>query len=507
MTTARAQSWQMSPLDALMFRGDEHPRTLSVVGALFMFDGPLPRRRLVDVLVHASERFPRLRQRPITPPLRMLLPQWADDPNFDVQEHVRQIAVVAPGSLAETLDVIRTELAAPFETDRPLWDAVSLTGLADGRGALFFRMSHAVTDGQGALRLFDALFGAGSARSRRRARVPTPEPLPDPRAVQVEALARLPEQALKYATQQLPGLFAFARDALRDPVTFAGTAEKYLASARRVLTPPCPPAPALAARSFERRCAVLTLSLTRLKRAARRFGATVNDLYLAAITDALRRYQLALGIEPQDVRLAVPVDLRRGSEEAAGNYIGALNLVAPASEPDPTQRVVAIHEAMAAGRAEPGIAAPSMVAPLLARMPDVAFERLVESIPRADVQASNVRGPSERPVLAGRRVLAVYPFGPVPGVAAMFAMLSLGDECFAAVHFDPASFVKPETFAECIQRGFAEVLAAGGQPATVDPPVLDHGPIPIRAARRAGRHDVRKNPSRGSSRGQTQRRL
>jgi hypothetical protein len=241
----------------------------------------------------------------------------------------------------------------------------------------------------------------------------------------------------------------------------------------------------------------MTLSLTRLKRAARKSAASVNDLYLAAITDALRRYQSALGIAPQDVRLAGPVDLRRGSEQAAGNYIGALNLVAPASEPDPARRLTAIREAMASGRAEPGLAAPALFASVLARMPDVAFERLVGNIPRADVQASNVRGPSERPALAGRRVLAAYPFGPVPGVAAMFAMLSVADECFIAVHFDSASFVEPETFAKCIRHGFAAVLAAGGQTAALEAPVLDHGRNAGRTARKAARRDGAKGRTRG----------
>jgi hypothetical protein len=138
-----------------------------------------------------------------------------------------------------------------------------------------------------------------------------------------------------------------------------------------------------------------------------------------------------------------------------------------------------------------------MIAPLLARMPDVAFERLVGNIPRADVQASNVRGPSERPTLAGRRALAAYPFGPVPGVAAMFAMLSMADECFVAVHFDPASFVEPETFAACVRQGFAAVLAAGGQPAVLEAPVLDHGQNPGRTTRKTARRDGAKGQSRG----------
>ncbi len=474
----------MLALDALMFRGDEHARSLSVVGGLFLFDGPLQRRQVARAVAHAAASFPRLRQRAVVPPVRLALPYWADDPDFDVEDHLRERRVAAPGSLSELLDEIRPELAAPLEDDRPLWEALLLTGLAGDRGALFFKMSHAMTDGQGALRLFDALFGASAAPTTRRPRSGRKAPRPDPSTLQNQAPAGLPQQLLARTARLLPSLLGVARDAIQDPAAFAGSAEKYLASVQRVLSPPCPPAPVLAQRSLERRCAVLTLSLARLKRAARACNASINDLYLAAVTNALRRYQTTMGVTPQDVPLAVPVDLRAGGEDAAGNYIGALNLVAPASEPDPERRLAALHAAMAAGRSEPAIAAPALIAPLLARVPDIAFERLVARIPRADVQASNVRGPTARPVLAGRRVLALFPFGPVPGVGAMIAMLSLADECFVAVHFDPASFTAPETFAECLREGFGEVLAAGGESGSIAAPVLDHGPRRQRLARR-----------------------
>jgi len=98
-----------------------------------------------------------------------------------------------------------------------------------------------------------------------------------------------------------------------------------------------------------------------------------------------------------------------------------------------------------------------------------------------------VRGPTARPVLAGRRVLAIYPFGPVPGVGAMIAMLSLADECFVAVHFDAASFTAPGKFAECLREGFGEVLEAGGESGAIGAPVLDHGESRRRpAARKPG---------------------
>jgi hypothetical protein len=265
---------------------------------------------------------------------------------------------------------------------------------------------------------------------------------------------------------------------------------------------PCPSAPALSGRSLARRCAVLEVPLPRLKRAARKLGSSINDLYLAAVAGALREYQQAVEAVPADVPLAIPVNLRGGDESVAGNYIGAITFALPASEADPARRLDAIRSAVKAGRGEPAIRAHSLVAPLLARMPDTVLERVLKGLPRADVQASNVPGPAVQPWFAGRRVLAAFPFGPVPGVGAMITMLSVADTCFLAVHLDAASFAKPEAFASCLRQGFAAVLEAGGQSGAIATPVLDHGPSPpprveARAAHpHRGRHSSRSARAR-----------
>jgi WS/DGAT/MGAT family acyltransferase len=478
MEAEREQVEAMAALEALLYRGDEHPRMLSLVGGLYLLERPPPQRRLMQSLERASRAFPRLRQRAVVPPLRLVLPHWVDDPDFDLASHVRHVPVAAPGSLREVLDTIRPELSSPLDDDRPLWEALLLCGIEGGRSALFLRMSHAMMDGIGALRLSEALFDAGPAPAKKRFSRSSMPAAPSPAELQGQALARMPREALAGALRLLPGLLGTTRSALQNPAAFARAAEGYVASVRRVTGLACPPAPALSGRGFSRRCAVMSVPLPRLKRAARKLKSSINDLYLAAIAGALHRYQTTVGVAPKDVPLAVPVNLRRGNEPSAGNYIGALNLTLPASEPDPVRRLQLIREAVQAGRAEPALRAHSLLAPLLSRMPDILLERVLAVIPRADVQASNMPGPAARPYLAGRRVLAAYPFGPVPAVGAMITMLSVADECFVGVHLDPASFTRPEALLSCLQEGFSEILEAGGQPGEVESPFLDHGPAP-----------------------------
>jgi diacylglycerol O-acyltransferase len=488
MTMEHEKTEAMAALDALLYRGDEHPRMLSVVGGLYVLDGPLQPRRLMQSLERATRAFPRLRQRAVVPPLRLVLPHWVADAEFELANHVRHVAVAAPGSLSEVLDVIRPELSAPLDADRPLWEALRLSGLEGGRDALFFRMSHALTDGIGAMELFAALFDDGPRRTAKRTARARAEPSPSltPVDLQGRALARMPQDAVAATMRLLPGLVGIARSVVEDPAAFTASTERYLASVRRVMGLPCPPAPTLAGRSFARRCAAMTVPLPRLKQAARKLDCSVNDLYLGAIAGALRHYQAAAGVTPTDVPLAVPVNLRRGDEATAGNFIGAISLAAPASLGDATERIAVIRQSMKAGRTEPAIRTHALLAPLLARMPDTVLERVLAQVPRADVQASNVPGPATRPRLAGRAVVAAYPFGPVPGVGAMITMLSVADDCFIAAHFDPASFTDAEALASCLHQGFVEILEAGAQSGDIPAPVLDHASPRRRPGRRRG---------------------
>jgi hypothetical protein len=77
---------------------------------------------------------------------------------------------------------------------------------------------------------------------------------------------------------------------------------------------------------------------------------------------------------------------------------------------------------------------------------------------RVDLQASNIPGPSTRLFLAGSEIRQLYPFGPLPGAAAMITMLSYAGTCCIGVVMDEAAVEEPELFVTCIREGFAEVL-------------------------------------------------
>jgi HAD superfamily hydrolase (TIGR01490 family) len=286
-------------------------------------------------------------------------------------------------------------------------------------------MSHAVTDGVGAVRLFGALFDT-EARPNRRPLPPAPIPEDvTPQELQRAELARLPATLADTAASLALGATRTAARAVLYPSRSAARAEEYVRSLGRIFGAQAKPSPLLAGRSLERRLVGLDVPLEALKRAGKAGGGSLNDAYLAAVTGALRLYHEALGAAVESLPVAIPVNLRRDEDPAEGNFFGAVVIAAPVGVADPAERMSRIHEQVQAGRAEPAIAAPGALSPLFARLPENIRAALAEGMPKPDIQASNVPASPVPIYVAGSRIERAWAFGPVPGAGAMLTLQSL----------------------------------------------------------------------------------
>jgi WS/DGAT/MGAT family acyltransferase len=467
---------QMRPFDAWLFRGEGQLRTRATVMAACVLARAPASGRLVEVFERVSRVVPRLRQRVVAPAVPLFLPSWIVDPDFDLDAHL-SFEQVGPGaSLDVLLDVVREQMASRLDPLRPLWQATLLQGFRGGRAALLLKLSHAITDGIGAQRLFAQVF-SDSARAPRE---PMP-PLPVPEDVTADelladAVAAVPLAATRAAIGAGRNLAAGASRWLAHPLASAGAIRDYAASVNRLLGQQGRPAPGLAARGPERFCAVLDLPLAALRRAARAADASVNDAYLGAVSAVMRRYLVKVGAPAPSLPLAMPVNLRRGDEPAEGNHFGGIALALPLEPSDPRERIAQIRTRVREGRAEPAIGLPFLVAPLMARLPQDLLDDLSRRTPAPDVQASNVAGSPRPQYVAGVRIESFWAFGPVPGIAAMFTMHSLAGRCYVAINGDAAAIRDPVLFGSCLRAGFEEVLRlGGGRPARLRPAHVSHG--------------------------------
>jgi diacylglycerol O-acyltransferase / wax synthase len=453
---------ELSPLDYLMHRGEAHPETRSAFLGVEILDRPADWHRVREAMDRASRVVVRMRQKVVIPPVPITPPRWVVDPDFDLDYHVRRVALPAPGTLRQLLDLAEVTLQSPLDTSRPLWEAVFVEGLEGDRSALLSKFSHAITDGLGGIALFEQVYDT----ERDPAPRPMP-PVPIPRDVTGTdllrgSLRRLPETAAAAGGRLLGRAAGDIGRLIRSPVPTVAEAIGFAGSVGRLLgPPPAAPSPLLRGRSLVSRTHVLEVPLADLRAAAKAAGGSVNDAYLAALSGGLGRYHEALGVPVAELPLALPVSLRTADDPAAGNRITGVTIAAPVGEPDPAERIRLVREQVIARRGEPALDVLDRIAPVLSLLPDAALESVTARITPPDIQASNVPGYGQETFLAGARVDRQYGIGPLPRVAMMSVLISRAGICTVTFRYDTASFVAPDLLEKSLQLGFDEVIELG----------------------------------------------
>ena len=461
---------ELSPVDYLLHRGEAHPATRSAFMDLEILDQPADWSRLREAMDRASRVVIRMRQKVVIPPVPTTPPRWVVDPDFDLDYHLRRVALPAPGTLRQLLDLAEVTLQSPLDTSRALWEAVYVEGLAgDGpgneqgdRSALLIKLSHAITDGLGGLALFEQIYDTErDAEPRPMPPVPIPRDLSGEDLVR-DSLRQIPATTLSTGRNWLGQALGTASRLVIQPGPTVAEVVGFADSARRMLgAPPVEPSPLLRRRSLMTRSFVLELPLTDLRAAAKAVGGSVNDAYLAALCGGLSRYHEVLGVPVEALPLTIPVSLRTDDDPASGNRFTGVTIAAPLGEPDPAERMKQVREQVLARRSEPAIDVIGRIAPVLSLLPDEALLAVTERITPPDIQASNVPGYAQETFLAGARVERQYGMGPLPRVAMMAILISRAGTCTVTVRYDTASFTAADELEKCLQAGFDEVVELG----------------------------------------------
>jgi WS/DGAT/MGAT family acyltransferase len=361
-----------------------------------------------------SERIhfiPRLRQRLEEPPLGIANPVWSDDTGFDIDWHVRQVSLPAPGDEAELGALVGREFSHRLDRARPLWEATLIEGLHDGRQGLLFKVHHALVDGMAAIGMAALVLDP----SEQPLEIPPPEREWEPRKYDMRRhAARLASRPLQRAQKvMLDGMLrALDPDPRRAAADMLKASEVALQLARQ--RPSAPMTPLNRPISPNRRYAIAHGELQAFKAAGKRAGGTVNDAVLAVVAGMLGRY-LPETLDRAPVAL-VPVSVREANESGElGNRISTVLVDLPVSEPELENRIRAINAqtsklkdsaAVRAGALMVGAAglAPPLVSGMLARA--------MGSVRAFNLVVSNLPGPQQPFYLSGVRMREVYPVVP-----------------------------------------------------------------------------------------------
>lgn len=455
---------RMNATDALFWQMDLIPELRSTVGAIVLLER-LPRReRIRDTFERVTSELVRMRQRVVEVPWNLAPPEWVDDDQFDLDYHLRSLAVPAPGGMEELLAEISPLYATPLDRNRPLWEAYVAEGLLGGRGAIFVKMHHCLTDGVGGTRLFEALLG----NKQEPDLPPIRAQLIEPRSTSLGAM--LWRAQLHNAGEAVRTAGSLARTlgeaALNPPATLTSVwqgARTLLGFGSELLKVPAR-SPLHDRRSLSRRLATFEMPLAEVELACKRLGATHNDIMLTIVSGAMHRWHTSRGADVKMLRATVPVNLRAATEDAAaGNRIALLALSLPVGEPDALERLRVIQERM--GRVKSDRRA--TVYPLLARamtlMPTAISTALArQQTSRTNFVCTNVPGPSKTCYLAGESIEGIYAYAPLVGDHPVaIALFTYRGTIFGGLDVDPMAMHDLPHFVDALRESSDEVLGMG----------------------------------------------
>ncbi len=399
------------PMLDLMFFLTENQDNPRHVGAVLIFERP--RRGGAKVLNQVIDAY---RQATPVPPfnripvlLRAGLPEWHEVDDFDMDWHVQQRALPAPGSDAQ-LDELVAELHAPMlERTRPGWRVYFIDGLERNRFAIFIKVHHSLVDGESGIELVHRSLSRTQRDRRIRTLIETSLPAPA-NAMPQELLPRLETEAAKAARAALAIGWGSGHLLEEGLAGLRGYSKQTIRPFTAPLTPMNEPI------RNARAITHTVLPLQAMQSVARAWGSTLNDVALCVLDAAMNRYLRSIGRPAERALVAIcPVSLQDRELKQATTEVSIFwtPLGTPSATVGRRMRQVMANTRAAKERIR---TLPKDVAYAYAVLTFAAGETLA-LIPRqsvdfflpSNVLISNVRGPSDPLYLNGARLEALCP--------------------------------------------------------------------------------------------------
>jgi diacylglycerol O-acyltransferase len=319
------------------FLWQEDRGTHAHIGWVMIFGGPPP--AYADLLKHVKARLhlvPRYRQKLAFPPLQLALPLWIDDPRFNLEYHVRDAALPAPGSLEQLRALAGRIFSQRLDRSKPLWELWLVQGLHDRRFAIINKAHRAVVDGIAGVDISTVLFDTSPEPTpvppATQPWLPRPEPSPaDLVTAGIRDLATGPIEAARQAWRRLD-----------DPDATIAAAREVAQGLRELgaayVRPPSP-TPLNVPVGTHRRVYWTRCRLTDFKRIKATCGGTIDDVYLAVVSGAVGAWLRRRGINPRRLELRADFRISLRDQRTGASRIVKYLAPLPVGTSDPLQRL------------------------------------------------------------------------------------------------------------------------------------------------------------------------
>ncbi|HET7485577.1 MAG TPA: wax ester/triacylglycerol synthase family O-acyltransferase, partial [Solirubrobacterales bacterium] len=383
------------------------------VASTSIFEGSAPSHaKFRDHIASRLHLVPRFRQKLRFVPFGQGRPVWVDDPHLNLDYHVRQTALPAPGSEEQLRNLAARIFSQQLDRSKPLWELWLVEGLAGGHFAIIGKSHHALVDGVSGVDITTVLFDLEREPANPPARPPKWAPRPEPTDL------KLLGDALRERATSPREIVRGVRAALRGPrqvLSGIGDASKMVGAGMSA-----PSTPFNVEIGPHRRIAFVRTDLPALKAVKDEHGGTVNDVVLSVVTGAIGNYLRARGHDTEglEMRAMVPVSVRADEEHGAlGNRISAMMAPLPVWCEAPVQRLHLITETMGDLKGS----GQAVGAEILTRIVDFAPTTIASQAARLqpaqrffNLVVTNVPGPQFPLYVLGRELETVVPVAFLP---------------------------------------------------------------------------------------------
>ncbi len=402
---------RLSGLDASFLHMERDGAHMHVASTI-IFEGPAPTHaEFRDHIASRLHLVPRFRQKLRDVPLGQGRPVWVDDPHLNLDYHVRQTALPAPGSDEQLRNLAARIFSQQLDRSKPLWELWLVEGMEDGRFAVIGKSHHALVDGVSGVDITTVLYDL-DREPKGPPRTPPPW-LARPEPTDTQLLADALKERLTSPGEIVRGV----RHALRGPRQIV---EGVAATGKMVGAGMAAPAtPFNVDIGPHRRFSMTQTNLVDLKRVKDAHGGTVNDVILSVVSGAIGSYLRARGHDTEDLtlRALVPVSIREAEEHGAlGNRISAMMAPLPVWCEDPVERLHIVTEQMGDLKSS----GQAVGAEIITRLTDFAPTTIVSQAARLqpaqrffNLVVTNVPGPQFPLYVLGRQMESIFPMVPL----------------------------------------------------------------------------------------------
>lgn len=468
---------QLGILDAA-FINLEQSNTPQHVGGLGIYDpssAPGGFVRFKDVIENFEQRLGRMplfRTRLVEVPGGLDRPYWVKDANFDVEFHLRHIALPEPGDWRQLCIQVARLHARPLDMSRPLWEAYIIEGLDNipslpkDSFAVYTKMHHSLVDGAGGASFMSALHDLEPQPDYSNVDQTQEPRLVDRDPTTAELLGKAAIHSVGGTVNMVRGTAALTRDLGKFALRLARKEIPMpdIQSPKTRFNNPVGPHRVFDATDF---------SLAEFKEIKDQAGVKLNDVALAIVGGALSRYLDSKGETPElPLAASLPVNMRtRRGETDDNNQVGAIFASLHTDISDPVERLKAIHastvEAKEFGENSPlvdalkiaGVFSPGLSKAAAGLWAENHLSRFIPV--NTSTVVTNVPGPNFDLYCAGARLVKYHGLGVLtPGVGLFHTVFSQSDRINMSVLGDRDSIPDPAFYIECLNESYNELLAA-----------------------------------------------